>query len=184
MEAAADRVPWFTWSLDPTGRPRPQAIPRPLVVAMIRLLDVKPGNSILEIGTGCGYNTAILAHLVSATGHVISMDIDLEVVARVQPMLAAAGLRGVRVLCGDGRQGHPAAGPYDGLISWAAVSEPPAGWRAQLRSGAIAVVPTLGTPPTVRRLRSNAGGFEEEASIEGGFVPLTTAPAALSDPSI
>ncbi|MDQ6692655.1 MAG: protein-L-isoaspartate(D-aspartate) O-methyltransferase, partial [Candidatus Dormibacteraeota bacterium] len=62
VEAAADLVDWAPWSLDAAGGKRPQSIPRELVVEMLQMLEVAPGAHILEVGTGSGYNTAVLAH--------------------------------------------------------------------------------------------------------------------------
>lgn len=173
VEAAADRVGWSEWSLDPSGSPLPQSIPRELVTDMIRMLAAAPGASILEIGTGCGYSTAVLAHVVTGSGAVTSIDIDPEVVARVRPLIGAAGLHWVQLVCTDGWRGHAPRAPYDGIISWAAVSQPPAGWRAQLVPQGIAVVPLLGPPALIRRFRNGGRGFIPETAIRGEFVRLS-----------
>src|SRR3984893_11957908 len=75
---------------------------QPAIMAiMLEQLDVRPGQRVLEIGAGTGYNAALLAHLVGPTGRVVTVDIDDDIVAAARQHLDAAGCERVQVVCGD-----------------------------------------------------------------------------------
>ena len=113
----------------------------PTVVAqMLTALEVEPGMRVLEIGTGTGYNAALLAHRLGAR-YVVSVEIDPAVAEHARDALAAAGYGAVRVITGDGGQGHPPAAPYDRVISTAAAAEVPYAWVAQTRPGGRVLTP-------------------------------------------
>jgi SAM-dependent methyltransferase len=80
-----------------------------LVGAMLEQLDARPGHRVMEIGAGTGYNAALLAYLAGPEGQVTTVEIDAEVAEGAQRNLNAAGYAGVRVICGDGEDGCPAA---------------------------------------------------------------------------
>src|SRR5258708_24206156 len=83
---------------------------------MVEQLALQPGDRILEIGAGTGYNAALMAHLVGPKGQVVTVDIDQDTAAAAQAHLATAGADDIRVLCGDGALGYPEAAPYDRII--------------------------------------------------------------------
>ena len=113
----------------------------PAVVAqMLTALDAEPGMRVLEIGTGTGYNAALLAHRLGAP-HVVSMEIDATVAEHAQDALAAVGYGALRVITGDGAQGYPPAAPYDRVISTAAAAEVPYSWVAQTTPGGLVLTP-------------------------------------------
>jgi protein-L-isoaspartate(D-aspartate) O-methyltransferase len=87
------------------GRQLPQTSRPELIATMLRLLDVQPDHQVLEVGTGSGYSTALLAHLVGPGGQVISLDIDPELVTRASRLLALDGRTNVTVWHADGRLG-------------------------------------------------------------------------------
>lgn len=178
LEAAAGRLDWREWSVDRRGRWLKQAVDRSLVLEMIALLDVHPGQRVLEVGTGSGYHTALLALLLAGTGSLVSIDNDPEVVRRVGRRVLAAGIGGVRLHAADGREGWPADAPYHRIISWAAAPVPPVPWREQLAGDGIVVLPAPGPPAVVRRLVRRSGELIEEVAIPGAFVPLGDAPPA------
>jgi protein-L-isoaspartate O-methyltransferase len=72
---------------------------------------------VLEIGTGSGYNAALLAHVVGETGAVVSVDIDADIAADARERLAACGVSQVTVCCGDGGLGWSEHAPYDRIIA-------------------------------------------------------------------
>jgi protein-L-isoaspartate(D-aspartate) O-methyltransferase len=82
-----------------------------VVASMLEQLDVQPGDRILEIGAGTGYNSALLSELAGPTGHVVTIDIDQDVVDGAQAALASTGYGQVEVVCADGAQGHAPASP-------------------------------------------------------------------------
>jgi protein-L-isoaspartate O-methyltransferase len=83
----------------------------------LEALDLQPGQRVLEIGTGTGYNAALMAHIVGPTGHVVSVDIDCDLVHVATQRLAAAGCEHVQVACGDGLRGYAPHAPYDRLLA-------------------------------------------------------------------
>src|SRR5437870_2678788 len=87
-----------------------------VVALMLEQLDPQPGDRVLEIGAGTGYNAALLAHLVGPTGRVVTLDIDEDIVDAARAHLAAAGMDAVEVIRGDGGLGHPEGAPYDRIV--------------------------------------------------------------------
>jgi protein-L-isoaspartate(D-aspartate) O-methyltransferase len=113
----------------------------PAVVAqMLTALQVEPGMRVLEIGTGTGYNAALLAHQLGAD-NVVSVEIDPAVAEHARRALAATGYRAVSVITGDGAEGYPPGAPYDRVISTAAAAEVPHAWVAQTRPGGRVLTP-------------------------------------------
>ena len=104
-------------------------------------LAVRPGQRVLEIGAGTGYNAALLAHLAGPDGEVISVDIDAELVEVAQQNLARAGVSRVTVVCGDGASGFAARGPYDRIIATVGVWDLAPAWLDQLAPDGRLVVP-------------------------------------------
>ncbi|MEU7160710.1 methyltransferase domain-containing protein [Streptomyces chrestomyceticus] len=109
------------------------------VVGMLHHLDPRPGDRILEIGTGSGYNAALLAHRVGATA-LVTVDIDAALADGAASKLAQLGLTPT-VVTGDGELGYEQAAPFDGILSTAAVREIPQAWLRQVRPGGVIVTP-------------------------------------------
>jgi protein-L-isoaspartate(D-aspartate) O-methyltransferase len=117
----------------------------PAVVAqMLAALDAEPGMRVLEIGTGTGYNAALLAHRLGAE-HIVSVEVDPAVAEHARRVLAAAGFGAVTVVTADGADGHLPRAPYDRVISTVAAAEVPYAWVAQTRPGGLVLTP-WGTP--------------------------------------
>jgi protein-L-isoaspartate(D-aspartate) O-methyltransferase len=119
---------------------RGQTISQPLVVAhMCALLDVHPGDKVLDVGTGSGYHAAVLAAL---GGKVWSIERDPELSALAADNLRRAGIAGIELVVGDGTLGYPPAAPYDAINVAAAVQDeiPPA-LTEQLAPGGRLVLP-------------------------------------------
>ena len=115
-------------------------ISQPTTVAiMTQLLRPKRGQRILEVGSGSGYQAAILATIVGRLGRVVTIETDADVAA-----YAAANLRrfsNVHVAVGDGRKGHRAGAPYDCILVTAACNEIPKALQQQLKESGVIVAP-------------------------------------------
>ncbi|HOI13843.1 MAG TPA: protein-L-isoaspartate(D-aspartate) O-methyltransferase [Methanoculleus sp.] len=116
-----------------------QTISQPYIVAvMTEQLDLSPQDRVLEIGTGSGYQAALLAELAA---RVISIERLPEIADRARGNLARAGVTGVRVVVGDGTQGYPPEAPYDAIIVTAASPEIPQPLVKQLAEGGRLIAP-------------------------------------------
>jgi protein-L-isoaspartate O-methyltransferase len=154
-----------------------------LMALMCEALDVADGHRVLEIGTGTGYNAALLAHRLGP-GTVTTIDLDERITGAARAHLAAYGTpaaRSVTVVTGDGALGHPAGAPYDRVIATCELPAVPAAWPAQCRPGARIIAPfaTGLIALTVRSATTAEGRF---LSTPAYFVPLrgpsVTAPVA------
>lgn len=108
---------------------------------MIEELDIRRGHAILEIGTGTGYNAAILAELACRNGKVITMDIDDDICQFARRNLSMSGYGRVKVVCEDGAYGYAAEAPYDRIIVTAGVYDLSPHWVEQLRPNGLIVLP-------------------------------------------
>ncbi|WP_172387342.1 methyltransferase, FxLD system [Streptomyces sp. MNP-20] len=114
----------------------------PSVVAMmLAQLDVRPGNRVLEIGAGTGYNAALLAELTGPGGQVTTIDIDSDVTVHARTALDRSGYPHVQVMQRDGLQGAPEHAPYDRLIATVGMWDIPTPWWQQLTDGGRLVLP-------------------------------------------
>ncbi|MFI1100257.1 methyltransferase, FxLD system [Streptomyces melanogenes] len=112
-----------------------------VVALMLDQLEAQPGERILELGAGTGYNAALLAHLVGKNGHVTTIDVDDDLVEGAREHLAAAGFTNVEALTRDGAVGHAEGAPYDRIIATVGAHGVPHAWMQQLAPGGRLVVP-------------------------------------------
>jgi protein-L-isoaspartate(D-aspartate) O-methyltransferase len=159
------------------NRPLPigmdQTISQPYIVAaMTHLLKLSAAARALEIGTGCGYQSAVLAEIAA---EVISVEFIAELADAARTRLARLGYDNVAVHQGDGRQGWPAGAPYDGIIVTAAPDRLPKFLVAQLRAGARLVIP-IGEHRRGQKLmvfeKTADGTLIESCGLPVAFVPL------------
>jgi protein-L-isoaspartate(D-aspartate) O-methyltransferase len=159
---------------------------RPAIMAlMLEQLRLEPGQRVLEIGTGTGYNAALLAHIVGETGHVTTIDIDQELVDTARLHLAAAHYAHVHTVCGDGGFGHPPHAPYDRIIATTSVGTLPPLWWAQLHAHGRLLVPlSLRGPILIVAFVPAADHLVSVAAQPYGFIPMrgAFAGAAVSIP--
>jgi protein-L-isoaspartate(D-aspartate) O-methyltransferase len=114
---------------------------QPNVVAlMLAALDVRPGMTVCEIGTGTGYNAALLAQRLGA-GHITTIEVDPEVATQARSALSRTGFGAVTVITGDGARGYPPRAPYDRVLSTAAIQQVPYAWVEQTRPGGGVLTP-------------------------------------------
>ncbi|MDH6188925.1 protein-L-isoaspartate O-methyltransferase [Streptomyces sp. CZ24] len=110
-----------------------------VVFRMLRALDVRGDHRVLEIGTGTGWNAALLAHRAGA-GNVVTVEVDGAVAERAERALGVFGAP-VRVVHGDGFQGFPEGAPYDRIIATCGLRSLPFAWVRQSRPGGVIVAP-------------------------------------------
>ncbi|WP_265296407.1 50S ribosomal protein L11 methyltransferase [Streptomyces sp. SHP 1-2] len=110
-----------------------------MVFTMLDALDVHEGHKVLEIGTGTGWNAALLSHRLGAD-HVVSVEVDHQTARDARNRLTLAGLHPL-VHVGNGAEGYPDRAPYDRLMATCSVGSVPATWREQTVSGGIIVTP-------------------------------------------
>jgi len=116
-----------------------QTISQPFIVAlMLELLDLKPTDKVLEVGTGSGYVTALLAEMAA---QVISIERHATLAERAREVLQRLGYRNVTVLVGDGSQGFEPSAPYNAILVSAAAAAVPAPLSTQLAEGGRMVIP-------------------------------------------
>ena len=155
-----------------------QTISQPYIVAlMTQALRLKPDSSVLEIGTGSGYQAAILAQI---TPHVWSVEMLPELAETARQRLLGLGYP-VCVKAGDGRLGWPENGPFDGIIVTAASHDVPPALVAQLAEGGRLVIPVgAGYWDQILWLLERArDGYKKQHLAEVRFVPLVASPASV-----
>jgi len=151
-----------------------QTISQPLIVAlMTELLEPQPGDVILEVGTGSGYQAAVLAELVE---HVYGVEIVPELAAGAAEVLARLNYANVTVRAGDGYAGWPEHAPFDGIIVTAAAPEIPPPLLQQLKPGGKLVIPVGSQYEGQDLLQVEVGEdgeIRERSVLPVRFVPLT-----------
>ena len=146
-----------------------QTISQPLVVArMCELLELRPEDRVLDVGTGSGYHAAVLARLVN---RVWSVERHAELSRRAAGNLAEAGVANVTLVVGDGRRGYPEAAPYD-AINVAASGEVPVELEDQLAPGGRLVAPVGNGVQRLTLLRRVEDGVQRTAFEPVRFVPF------------
>ncbi len=147
-----------------------QTISQPYMVArMTELLELTPGSRVLEIGTGSGYQTAILAHLVH---HVCSVERIKGLQWHARRRLKQLDLHNISTRHGDGWLGWHARAPFDAIIVTAAPPEIPTELLAQLDEGGILVLPVGDDRQFLKRVRRHGGEFIIDTVEAVRFVPL------------
>jgi protein-L-isoaspartate(D-aspartate) O-methyltransferase len=150
-----------------------QTISQPYIVALSAdLLAPRPDHVILEIGTGSGYQAAVLAEVVK---QVYSIELVESLGRTAAARLSEMGYRNVEVRIGDGYAGWPEKAPFDGIVVTAAAPHVPPALIAQLKTGARMVIPVGGADDVqyLKLLVKRAdGGYDEKRVLAVRFVPL------------
>src|SRR5665647_1024695 len=171
-------VPATYGTLAYANRPLPighgQTISQPYIVAlMTELLDSKAGDAVLEIGTGSGYQAAVLAELVA---NVYSIEIVEPVGKNAAALLQQLGYANIHTRIGDGYNGWPERAPFDAIIVTAAAAQVPPALAAQLKPGGRMVIPVGGQGEVQFlqvMLKQADGSISTQRSLPVRFVPLT-----------
>jgi len=156
-----------------------QTISQPYTVAVqSTLIELKTGDKILEIGTGSGYQTAVLCEMGL---NVYTIERQKELFDKTQLVLNSLGYKRIRFYYGDGYKGLPEAAPFDAIIVTASAEQIPKELLLQLKTGGKMVIP-IGTGKQemtrIRRLSDN--DFETETFGECAFVPMLTGTASIT----
>lgn len=160
-----------TTQLDDDGWPISSSSAPWLMNAMLDALDLQPGQSVLEIGTGTGWNAA----LMSAAGAIVTtIEIDEMIASRAEAALAQTGFADVAVIHGDGELGVPSRAPFDRIIATAAAHTVPYQWVEQAKEGGRIVFPYTGKhhPRGLAVLTISGQIASGQIVAEAAFMPL------------
>ena len=153
---------------------RQQTISQPYIVAyMTEILELKPTHKVLEIGTGSGYQAAVLGELVR---DVYTIEIVAELGERARSLLDGLGYRNVHVRIGDGYLGWPEQAPFDRIVVTAAPDHVPPPLVEQLADGGRLVIPVGTWSQEIAIVTKSGGRVSERRTIPVRFVPLTRKP--------
>ena len=151
-----------------------QTISQPYIVGfMTQALDIAPGDRVLEIGTGSGYQAAVLAELAK---EVYTIEIVAPLADRARETLSSLGYRNVHVRTGNGYLGWPEHAPYDRIMVTAAPDDVPPVLLEQLKIGGLMAIPVGVVTQELRILRRTATGTETLRTLPVRFVPMVQKP--------
>ena len=184
---AVAAVDYDHFVIEPDGTRLAQSSSIASIQQMLHDLDVRPGDRVLEIGTGSGYTTALLAHLVGAGvgagGTVRSVEVFADLVPRARARLTAAGVTGVTVTEGDGYAGDPAGAPYDRVVAWAAPHVVPSAWIDQIIESAVIVAPVkvapLAAANAIAAVTVTGGRPTAVRARRGGYIEMHPEPVTV-----
>ncbi|HEY2284421.1 MAG TPA: methyltransferase domain-containing protein, partial [Streptosporangiaceae bacterium] len=165
---------------DADGMPVSSSSQPAMMAIMAEQLGLEPGHRVLEIGTGSGYNAAVMAHIVGPGGRVITIDIDPGLIARARASLAAAGSGPVEARSADGGFGDPGGAPFDRVIVTAGAWDIAPAWLDQLAPAGRLVLPlsVRGIQLSVA-LRRHEDHWAAVSAFRCGFVRMA---GAFADP--
>ena len=144
-----------------------------IMAIMLEQLDLEPGQKVLEIGAGTGYNAALMAHIVGETGRVVTIDIDDDLVEAAQAHLLRAGFDHVQVICADGGYGYKDVAPFDRIILTVGASEIAPAWWEQLKPEGRIVLPLMLKDAMKSVAFVKVSDHFSSISMKGcGFMPL------------
>ncbi len=157
-----------------------QTISQPLVIArMLALLAVRPGDRVLDVGTGSGYHAALLARL---GGRVVSLERVARLARAAGALLAELGFGDVELHVADGSRGWPDGGPFDAINVAAAATEIPPALVDQLALQGRLVAPVGAEEQHLIHLRRTETGIERTVLEPVRFVPLVSDTASVDEP--
>ncbi|MFH1609212.1 MAG: methyltransferase domain-containing protein [Candidatus Bipolaricaulota bacterium] len=127
--------------LSPQGDPTSSTSSPPLMAYMLEFLELGPGMKVLEIGTGTGYNAALMAEIVGGQEFVTTLEIQPDLVERARRLLHRAGYGGIKVFCTDGFYGWPENSPYNRIVGTTCCADISPHWLKQLAGEGWMLVP-------------------------------------------
>lgn len=169
-----DKLQEFAYMNRPLPIGYDQTISQPYIVAyMTAMLELAPGEKVLEIGTGSGYQAAVLSEL---TPYVYTIEIVEELGKQARSLFKELGYETIQTKIGDGYKGWPEHAPFDAILLTAAPPEIPQPLIDQLKPGGILIAPVGRTDETqylTRVTKSSSGKVRYERDIAVRFVPMT-----------
>jgi len=148
-----------------------QTISQPYVVAfMTEALGLRGGDTVLEVGTGSGYQAAVLAEIAA---HVYTIEIVDPLAEEARERLVRLGYRNVEVRAGDGYQGWPEKAPFDAVMVTAAAPRVPEPLKQQLKDGGRLVIPVGEADQELIVITRRGARYEEQRVLPVRFVPMT-----------
>ena len=160
----------FAYRDGPVAIGQSQTISQPYIVAcMTEVLEPQPSDRVLEIGTGSGYQTAVLAELVAEVYTIENVE---RLAKRAETILSQLGYENIRLRLGDGHRGWPEAGPFDKIIVTAAPVKPPKVLLDQLKPGGRMIVPVGRWRQELVLIRHTPDGCQHERLMPVRFVPM------------
>lgn len=177
LAVIAETVDPDMFMLDECGEVLRQTTTPSTVMMLLDLLDVPDGSTVLEIGTGSGYSTALLTGLVGPAGRVVSIDVDLNLVTRARSLLTRHGNVSTTLLTRDGLTGAAEYAPYDRVIAWTSPALLPGSWVAQAGEGAVivAALPAAEVARSTVTIRAQIGADGQphgDRAVAVAFVPM------------
>lgn len=144
-----------------------------IMAIMLEQLDLKPGQRVLEIGAGTGFNAALIGSIVGPSGKVVTVDIQREMIEHARKCLDTAGFDWVQTVVADGGYGYPDEAPYDRIILTVGSDVITPAWREQLAQGGILVLPFSVLGVQFSAVFEKRGDELISVSLKGcGFMPL------------
>jgi protein-L-isoaspartate(D-aspartate) O-methyltransferase len=165
----------FITLIDTVGRTLSSSSQPSIMARMLELLDVQPGQRVLEIGTGTGYNASLLAQLSGNPALVTTVDIEPRVLSQATAAIEQAVGSGMTIHLGSGLHGYPAHAPYHRIIATASTPTVPLAWKEQLAPGGILVCvmqPGISMAGGVLKAMNNVDNLSGRLVYGASFMPL------------
>jgi protein-L-isoaspartate(D-aspartate) O-methyltransferase len=145
-----------------------------MMAIMLEQLALQPGQRVLEIGAGTGYNAALMAHVVGSHGSVVTVDLDQDLVDTARANLHRAGFDRVQTVCADGAHGYAEGAPYDRIILTVGAWDVLPAWYQQLAPGGRLLLPLTVMPYLMLSVALEVRGdlLESISTSYCGFMPL------------
>lgn len=161
----------FAYVNEPLSIGQGQTISQPLTVAFIlELLELVPGQKVLDVGTGSGWQAALIAEIIGPAGRVVSIERIESLSNQARLNLSKFHFNNLELVIGDGSLGHQLEAPYDRIVGAATAEAVSEIWKNQLRIGGIIVTP-VGTS-LIKLVKKSENDFEKEEYPGFVFVPL------------
>lgn len=169
----ADTV--FFTCVDASGWPLSSSTRPSLMARMLERLELEPRMKVLEIGTGTGYNAALIAEIIGAGELVTTVDVHPEVIDQTRLALLRAGYGAIDVSCRDGAEGCPQRAPFDRIVSTVCCSDVSPRWAEQLSAGGLMLIPLQHGGPNMAwlmRLSSTGEGLVGRVAAPCRFMSM------------